>query len=135
MKIDHLAVWVTDLERTRQFYERWFQARAGQRYTNARTGFSSYFLGFEGGSRLELMQRPDVVKGREAGQPSLGYAHLAVELPDPASVDRLTQRMREAGHAIVGEPRTTGDGYYESVVQDPDGHLLELVAAGGGRHG
>lgn len=131
MMIDHMALWTADLERSRGFYEDGFEARAGARYQNPRTGFASYFLQFAGGSRLELMQRPDVQAAPPAAAaPWLGYAHLAVQAGDRAAVDSLTHRLRAAGHPVVGEPRTTGDGYYESVVLDPDGNRIEIVAAG-----
>ncbi len=128
MKIEHLALWTDDLERARAFYAEWFGAQAGAAYHNPRTGFRSYFLSFTSGARLELMQRPDVA--RRAGEESrecVGLAHFAVALGSETAVDELTARMRTAGLAVVSAPRRTGDGYYESVVLDPDGNRIELT--------
>ncbi len=125
MRIEHVALWTADLERSRTFYEA-LGGRAGERYANPRSGFSSYFLSFASGARLELMQRPGVA-ARPAGE-FLGYAHVALAVGQPAAVDELTARLRRQGAPVASEPRTTGDGYYESVVLDPDGNRVELVA-------
>jgi lactoylglutathione lyase len=126
MRIDHTAVWSRDIEVLREFYVRWFGATSGPRYENPSKGFASYFLSFEAGPRLEVMQRRDVTG--PAGTNVLGYAHVAVALGSDEAVDRLTEQMRAAGVAVVDGPRRTGDGYYESVVMDPDGNLLELTS-------
>jgi lactoylglutathione lyase len=125
MRIEHVALWTADLERSRAFYEA-LGAQAGERYSNPRTGFSSYFLSFEGGARLELMQGANL--GPRAVGDSLGYAHFALSVGGAAAVDELTERLRIEGVPVASEPRTTGDGYYESVVLDPDGNRVELVA-------
>lgn len=125
MKIEHMALWCRDIERTRAFYETWFGAQANTRYENARKGFSSYFMRFGEGARIELMQRTDVVAMPEPTP--LGYAHFALSLGSETAVDTLTARMREAGVVIADGPRRTGDGYYESVVLDPDGNRIELT--------
>lgn len=129
MHLEHVALWTPDLERARAFYTAWFGAEAGAPYHNPRTGFRSYFLTFAGGARLELMQRPDIAaRPGDPGRETLGLAHLAVSLGDEAAVDALTERMRAAGLTVLSAPRRTGDGYYESVVLDPDGNRLELTA-------
>jgi len=124
VKIEHIAVWVSDLEQTRDFYEKYFGAHSNAKYVNDQKGFSSYFLSFEGGARLEIMKRLDV-KRKEIT--SLGWAHIALSMGSKRNVDDLTDRLRVEGYKVVGEPRTTGDGYYESVVEDPDGNLIELT--------
>lgn len=126
LRIEHTAVWVSDIEVSRRFYETWFGATANQRYENPANGFASYFLSFGEGPRLELMQRVDVGPGpvRE----TIGYAHIAISLGSPAAVDGLTAVMESAGVTRLDGPRTTGDGYYESVVLDPDGNRIELTA-------
>ena len=128
MKIEHLAMWVGDLEAMRHFYESYFEATAGARYHNPTKNFTSYFLSFETGCRLELMHRPEVpgVPVDPVRQRS-GLIHLAVSVGSRQRVDALTERLRTDGHQIVGEPRTTGDGYYESVVCDPEGNLIEIT--------
>jgi len=128
--IEHLAIWTADLDRLRAFYERHFGARAGARYSNPRRQFQSYFLSFDSGARLELMSRPSVAApplATPAATPS-GYAHLAISVGSRARVDELTARLRAAGVPVLDGPRQTGDGYYESVILDPDGNQVEIAA-------
>ncbi len=128
MHIDHIAIWTHDLERLRAFYQDHFGAQAGPRYTNPRTGFQSYFLSFAQGARLELMQMPGIpASANDPRAQFTGLIHLAITVGSPEEVDRLTEALRRAGCAVVGEPRRTGDGYYESVVLDPDGNRVEIV--------
>jgi lactoylglutathione lyase len=128
VRIEHVAVWTNDLERLRAFYERYFGARAGTQYRSAtRPGFTSYFLAFPGGdSRLELMAAPGL--GRCSAVPAVGYAHVALRVGSRAEVEALTERMRVDGVRVLSAPRDTGDGYFESVVADPDGNAVELTA-------
>jgi lactoylglutathione lyase len=125
VRIEHVALWTRDLERLRGFYERWFGARAGERYENAGTGFSSYFLAFESGARLELMRMDSIPDGVPAQ--ATGLAHFAVSVGSEARVDALTAELAAAGVEVLDGPRRTGDGYYESVVLDPDGNRVELT--------
>lgn len=128
IKIEHLAIWVNDLEATRTFYQRYFGAEANNLYHNKTKAFKSYFLTFPGGGpRLELMQRPDVKDELAPGREVRGITHFALALGSKTAVDELTETLRTAGCAVVGEARTTGDGYYESVVLDPEGNRLELT--------
>ena len=125
-RIEHAALWTPDLERARQFYERYFGGRPGPRYENKSKRFSSYFLSFESGSRLELMHRPDL--GDAPGEhKKFGHAHLAFSLGSEVQVEELTERLRRDGFVVAGEPRRTGDGYFDSVVLDPDGNRVELT--------
>lgn len=129
MRLEHVALWTPDPERLRAYYAAWFGAEAGAPYHNPRTGFRSYFLRFADGARLELMQRPDIAaRPSDSDRETHGYAHLAITVGDEAAVDALTERMRAAGVPVISGPRRTGDGYYESVVLDPDGNRIELVA-------
>ncbi len=128
MKIEHIAVWTKDLERLKEFYTQYFGASAGNKYVNPRKGFASYFLQFGSGARLEIMSsdRRDPTK-REGENPSIGYAHIAFSVGSKENVDELTARLQEAGVELLSGPRTTGDGYYESVILDPDGNQVEIT--------
>lgn len=130
MYIEHLAVWVRDLDRMRLFYETYFGATANDKYVNSRKGFSSYFLSFpDGGPRLELMHMAGVADSRSTGANQfIGLTHLAFSVGSERAVDTLTERFRADGFTVAGEPRRTGDGYYESVVLDPEGNQLEVTA-------
>jgi len=126
VRLEHVGLWVRDLDRVAQFYVRWFGARVGPRYENPRKGFASHFLEFDGGARLELMTRTDVTEG--AGAEQLGFAHVALAIGDDAAVDAVAREFRDAGIAIDSGPRRTGDGYYECVVRDPEGNRVEISA-------
>ena len=128
MNIEHLAIWVRDLESSRSFYETYFGAKAGEKYHNPTKSFSSYFLSFASGPRLELMHRPDIGKLLGEGQEVLGITHFAIQVGSQKNVDVLTDRLKTDGFNVVGKPRTTGDGYYESVVLDLEGNRIEITA-------
>ena len=128
-RLDHIALYTPHLEVIRQFYTRYFKGTSNEKYVNPRNGFESYFLSFEGGTRLEIMQKSAVVTdGSETGEEYLGLTHVAFSVGSEVEVDRLTEDLRVAGYRVVGEPRRTGDGYYESVILDPDGNRVEIVA-------
>ncbi|MFV8240026.1 VOC family protein [Aerococcus viridans] len=124
MKIEHVALWVTDLELVKAFYEKYFEAKAGDRYHNPKTCFSSYFLSFDEGSRLELTNKKHL-SPRVAD--ALGYGHIALAVGSKEAVDEKTALLVADGFPLLSGPRTTGDGYYESVVQDPEGNLVEIT--------
>ncbi|WP_430598355.1 VOC family protein [Enterococcus sp. AZ177] len=126
MKIEHIGLWVRDLERMRHFYETYFDATASELYHNTKTSFHSYFLTFSDGARLEIMQRNDIVE-HNIGNEMLGFAHLAISLGSKEQVDALTTILVMEGYPLLSPTRTTGDGYYESVVADPEGNRLELT--------
>lgn len=130
MHIEHIALWVRDLDRMRLFYETYFGATSNEKYTNAGKGFSSFFLTFpDGGSRLEIMQMPGIPDTKnDALAQFMGLVHFAICVGSECAVDALTQRLRADGYAVVGEPRHTGDGYYESVVLDPEANRIEITA-------
>ena len=127
MKIDHAALWTLQLETLKAFYVTYFAAQAGAKYTNPRTHFESYFLGFDQGARIELMQAPDVEDRTALQSRPLGYAHLSFSVGSAAEVDHLTQRLAADGYTVASPTRWTGDGYYESVVLDPDGNRVEIT--------
>ena len=129
MRIEHVALWARDIEVLRAFYERYFAASPGPRYDNPRNGFASYFLSFADGARIELMQMPSVPDtGKDIARQFMGYIHLAMAVGDEGAVDALTARLAAAGHRVIDPPRRTGDGYYESVVLDPEDNRIEIVA-------
>ena len=125
MRIDHIALCVRDLEAMRDFYIKHFGAAAGKLYHNPRTGLRTYFLSFDGGARVELMQKPGALPGNSELRE--GWAHLSFSLGSREAVDATTERLRAAGCAVESGPRVTGDGYYESCVLDPEGNRVELL--------
>jgi len=129
MRIDHVALWTTDLERCKQFYTTYFGAVAGAGYVNPAKGFASCFLSFDDGARIEAMTTTALSPAPlEPGAQRMGLTHLALALGSEARVDELTRRLGDDGYAILDGPRRTGDGYYESVVVDPDGNRIEISA-------
>ena len=126
IRIEHLALYVNDLEAARAFFTKYFHAVAGEKYHNKNTGCSSYFLSFSDGSRLELMTKPglhDVQKNPNR----TGYIHLAFSLGSRFAVDELTETMKQDGCQVLSGPRITGDGYYESCLVGFEGNLIELT--------
>jgi lactoylglutathione lyase len=128
MHIEHIAIWTDQLEQLKEFYMKYFQAQVGNHYHNPDKGFESYFLSFTTGARLELMHLTSQ-RGHEAYQSlkKIGYAHVSFATGSLQAVDDLTQRLHQDGFQVVDGPRHTGDGYYESVVLDPDGNRVELT--------
>ena len=129
MRIDHIALWTTDLERCKRFYVDYFGAIAGENYVNPAKGFASCFLSLADGARIEAMSTTTLSPVAIAsGAQRMGLTHLAISLGSAELVDKLTQRLRNDGFPIVDGPRRTGDGYYESVTLDPDGNRIEITA-------
>ena len=127
MKIEHIAIWTKELEQLKDFYVTYFDAEANNKYVNPAKGFESYFLRFSSGARLELMSRPEVNANPSAPEMPVGLTHLAFSVGTKEDVDNRTNAIRDGGYTIVSEPRTTGDGYYESVIADPDSNLIEIT--------
>jgi lactoylglutathione lyase len=125
--IHHVAVWVSDLERARAFYEGALGGRCGPAYHNPRTGFRSYFVAFGDGARLELMTRADVVPADRTSV-TAGHAHIALSVGSEAAVDAMVLALEVLGTVVESRPRRTGDGYYEAVVLDPEGNRVEITA-------
>ena len=127
MRIDHAALFCRDLEQMRQFFIDYFDARSNEQYHNPRTGLRTYILSFtEGSTRLELMQRPDVLDA-DPSQPAIGYVHLSFAVGSRKGVDLLTRRLAADGYTVTSSPRTTGDGYYESSILGPEGIQIEVT--------
>jgi lactoylglutathione lyase len=129
MKIEHLALWVDDLEVMKAFYLKYFNAAAGEKYTNAKKQYTAYFLSFgEGTTRLELMHKPGIAPFTGQRGLSKGIAHFSISVGSKEKVDELTGLLRSDHYTVFSEPRATGDGYYESVVLDPEENYLEITA-------
>ncbi|MCT4663487.1 MAG: VOC family protein [Tissierellales bacterium] len=126
-KIEHIAIWSKDIERLKDFYIKYFRAKANDGYHNKTKGFRSYFLSFDDGSRLEIMNMDGILEIEKSDSQYLGYSHLAMNVGTKDDVIELTERIRCDGYEVVGEPRTTGDGYFESVILDPDGNRIEIT--------
>ena len=128
MKIEHVAMWVEKLELMKEFYQQYFHARVGNKYVNEAKGFESCFLGFDSGARLEIMHRKDIpCNQNDHLAQATGYIHLAMSVGSRQQVDSLTERLKSDGYTILDGPRTTGDGYYESVVPDPEKNRIEIT--------
>ncbi len=126
MVIEHIAMYVNDLEAARDFFVSFLGGTSNGGYHNEKTGFRSYFISFDGGARLEIMNKPDMVDDRKALNRT-GYAHIAFSVGSKEKVDELTGKITEAGYEIVSGPRTTGDGYYESCIVVIEGNQIELT--------
>ena len=126
MFIDHIAIYVNDLEAARDFFVKYFKASANSGYHNESTGFRSYFLTFESGARLEIMNKPEMA---DLDKPlnRTGYAHIAFSVGSKEEVDRLTQLLKNDGYNVISGPRTTGDGYYESCVVAIENNIIEIT--------
>jgi len=127
MNIAHIAIWTKDLEAMKDFYSKYFKGKSNEKYTNPIKGYESYFISFESGTQLELMRKQSVDKPLETEE-RLGITHIAFKLGTKDAVLALTETLRSDGFYVVGEPRTTGDGYFESVVLDVERNRIELLA-------
>jgi len=126
MKIEHVAMYVENLEKTREFFVKYLGGRANELYHNKKTDFRSYFISFEDGARLEIMNKPymeDVNKGFNR----TGYIHLAFSVGSKEKVDELTEILKNDGYEVLSGPRTTGDGYYESCILGIEGNQIEIT--------
>ena len=126
MGIEHVAMYVNDLEGARNFFETYFNAESNDLYHNKTTDFKSYFLTFDKGSRLEIMTKPGM-QDEEKTLARTGLIHIAFQTGSKEKVDELTNRLKEDGYEVVSGPRTTGDGYYESCVVALEGNQIEIT--------
>lgn len=126
MKIEHIAMYVNDLECTRKFFEKYMGAVSNNLYHNEMTGFKSYFLSFGEGARLEIMNKPDMDDTEKSLQRT-GFIHIAFSVGSKEKVELLTAQMKKDGYEIISGPRTTGDGYYESCVVAIEGNQIEIT--------
>ena len=126
MRIEHIAMYVNDLEATRDFFVKYFKATSNDGYHNKATGFQSYFLSFDDGVRLEIMNKP-IMEDSEKTLARTGYVHIAFSLGSKAAVDSLTEILKHDGYDVISGPRTTGDGYYESCIVGIEGNQIEIT--------
>nr|WP_299418862.1 VOC family protein [uncultured Emticicia sp.] len=128
MNIEHIAIWTKDLEKMRVFYEKYFMGKSNEKYRNDKKGFESYFISFDSGARLEIMQMPTIPTSKNnVHEQFIGLTHFAVSVGTQEKVDVLTKILENDGFEIVGQPRWTGDGYYESIVLDPEQNRIEIT--------
>lgn len=126
MNIEHIAMYVNDLEGARDFFVKYFGAVSNTGYHNENTDFRSYFLTFDEGARLELMNRPGM-SDDEKGIQRTGYIHMAFSVGSREKVNELTRQMKNDGYAVISGPRVTGDGYYESCIVGFEGNQIEIT--------
>ena len=126
MKIEHVALYVSDLEKAKEFFVTYLNGKANDGYHNPKTDFRSYFISFEDGARLEIMTRPELVEQTKNSYRT-GYSHLAFSVGSKEAVDEVTARLDEAGYSVSSGPRTTGDGYYESCIVAFEDNLIEIT--------
>lgn len=127
MRIEHIAMYVNDLERAREFFCKYFHGKSGARYHNPTKGFQSYFLSFDGGARLEIMTSTTMVQ-QMSDYKRTGYIHCAFSVGSAEAVVELTEKLKADGYEVISQPRTTGDGYYESCIVDMEGNQIEITA-------
>jgi len=128
MKINHIAIWVRDLEKMKSFYERYFGGLSGHKYHNPMKNFQSYFIKFDSGSQIELMHKPGIIRyDNDENEAVQGIAHIAISVGSRGKVDALTRQLQVEGYRVISEPRLTGDNYYESVVCDPELNQIEIA--------
>lgn len=126
IKIEHIAMYVNDLDGAKNFFEEYFGAKSSEKYHNTKTNFQSYFLNFKNGARLEIMTRPNITDDKKVLQRT-GYIHLAFSVGSRENVDSLTKRLQADGYEVISCPRITGDGYYESCVEGFENNLIEIT--------
>ena len=126
MRIEHIAMYVNDLEKAKEFFVKYFNATSNEGYHNKTTDFRSYFLSFDDGARLEIMNKPQM-SVEEKGLNRTGYIHIAFSLGSKEAVDMLTEKIRNDGYNVISGPRTTGDGYYESCIIGIEGNQIEIT--------
>ena len=126
MHIEHIAMYVNNLEKARDFFVKYFNATSNDGYHNKTTDFRSYFLEFDDGARLEIMNKP-IMEDDKKALTRTGYIHIAFSLGSKEAVDELTERMKNDGYEVISGPRTTGDGYYESCIVGVEGNQIEIT--------
>jgi lactoylglutathione lyase len=130
MVIDHVAIWTTQLEKLKDYYAKYFNGRPNKKYLNKDRHFESYFVSFDSGTRLELMQMPGIPQNLNdpAGKQYQGIIHLSFGMDNMDRVDDKFNELTKDGYKILRGPRKTGDGYWEFETLDPDKNRIEVSA-------
>jgi lactoylglutathione lyase len=129
MTIDHIAIWTTQPEQLKDYYVKYFNGSANEKYFNKDTLFESYFITFDSGSRLEIMKKPGIpvnLNDREEKQHQ-GIIHISFGVETMEMVTGKSKELSEAGFKILRGPRKTGDGYFEFETLDPDNNRIEVA--------
>ena len=103
MFIEHIAMYVNDLEKTKKF-----------------------FIKFDSGCRLEIMTKPELVDDKKDLKRT-GFIHIAFSVGSKEKVDKLTEILKADGFEVVSGPRITGDGYYESCIVGIEENQIEIT--------
>lgn len=126
MVIEHVAMYVNELEDTKRFFEKYLEAKSNEKYVNPKTGFQSYFLSFDNGARLEIMSKPDMCDEKKSAART-GFIHIAFSVGSVEKVNEITELLKRDGYEVMSGPRTTGDGYYESCVLGMEDNQIEIT--------
>ncbi len=126
MRVDHIALYVLDLEKAKTFFCKYFNGTPNEMYHNSKTGLRTYFISFPDGGCLEIMNRPEV-KTQTFDPYRQGYIHLAISVGSKVAVDVLTNQLKSDGYEVISGPRTTGDGYYESCIRGFENNIIEIT--------
>jgi lactoylglutathione lyase len=130
MVIDHVAIWTTQLEKLKDYYVKYFNGLPGKKYFNPKRFFESYFVSFDSGTRLEIMQMPGIPENLNdtVERQYLGIIHLSFGVENMGRVNEKYDQLVKDGYRILREPRRTGDGYWEFETLDPDNNRIEVSA-------
>ena len=129
MKVDHIGVFVKDLKKIGDFYEKYFNGKVSQpAYHNPKKNFTSHFITFESGAKIEIMHQPTIPELKQEPEAQhTGYIHVAFSTGSKENVDKLVETLKKDGYTILDGPRTTGDGFYEAVALDPENNRIEIT--------
>lgn len=117
----HVALRVTDLHRSRAFYEGLF----GMQVVWAPDPGSLYLS--SGSDNLALHQIPSAGMADVKKPGSQLLDHLGFIMSSPEAVDRLFTRVEQQGVTVVRRPKRHRDGSYSFYVADPDGNTVQVL--------
>jgi len=121
--IDHLAIDVSDLERSGRFYDAALKALGYKRLVETPQEFGGrLFLGWDDASETDFYISD--------GSPTEPRLHMAFRAESRAQVDAFYEAAIAAGGRDNGGPGLRPqyhEHYYGAFVLDPDGHNVEAV--------